>query len=1095
MTSYYTASGARRTGDNYQDIQSAKVLVEWLEQPENYNWVRLEVMDGALDDIQAERVDSSRRFLQIKHGVDNTNEWTWDELIKQEQGKKGLKPSLLKKWKNSLDDIKSKGIAINEAALLTNRAASVDICNHLSSDGLVDFQNLPTLLQTELSKQLGGKRSAGDFFKSFHFRFANPSLEALEDSLFQRFRRLGGTLEGWGNLMKHIQYWINHQNVPNSNGFINLANVRTAALWHVPAQIPQGFLVPHDYVSPQDWSDNHVKKLLQTGSGLLVVTGSPGAGKSTYLSWLVDKLRDEKIPVIRHHYFLSTTDDTRFRTKSEIAANALIAELLHSYSKLVIGVNSENPTPDKLPEFLKAAGCQRGDNLPLVLIIDGLDHVWRDTGSEEELRKLFELLLPVPKGVVILVGTQDIDIAKIPTKLRDLCPHSQWLKVPNLNKGNVQEWLAHHRHKFLLPEDQEQADSIFFGLVDAFYTVSAGHPLILHYILNKVLQNNSEVCADHVLQLPRFDANSNVATYYQGIWNSINPQGHQLLHLLAGFSWAWPRDGLVQCLNSHANHAELEQAEQAIRHVLGDSPAGITAFHESLLAFVRALKEHRTAVTSLRSQVITWLTDKAPDYWRWRHEWEERAKGGETAPLIELATLDWCVDSLVAGRELWEIGKIVAASGWAALNEQKLGIATQRHYLDVYLENASHIESVFLHLKLLAFHRLDAASLEQELNLFLAHKASASLEEIAAITEIAFLHGHHDICRKLRRECGDRWNTKLKKQKNDIGGDEFTSLKEYLPPIIAASLKKPLSDEPYQRYFAEYGEAPDWCRSNTYAKALIRLCVIGNNTAAQREELRFLANQSGNVSFEVVDEIVRLACRDGFKLSSWVTSAEAEQSGLFRCHQLWLEQRTFAAFSAIFSFQAIPQHDVDHWKFIELAHAYFFSCLANVVQGHASVKAIDVNPKAVKVAEFLLLLSQLAIKAANCRKTGQTLGAAWLIEQLANITPPEKLPGDDYWDNRCVERPFVTKLIVAIAQDLEELHFAEFNKSSLNADILKKSIESKWTWASTWINDCVERQIVMYDTSAAQFLIAQEKNRLAENLDTLHQRAEEYGCN
>ena len=40
--SSYTASGARRMGDEYQDLQSAEVLIEWLEQLDAYRWVRLE---------------------------------------------------------------------------------------------------------------------------------------------------------------------------------------------------------------------------------------------------------------------------------------------------------------------------------------------------------------------------------------------------------------------------------------------------------------------------------------------------------------------------------------------------------------------------------------------------------------------------------------------------------------------------------------------------------------------------------------------------------------------------------------------------------------------------------------------------------------------------------------------------------------------------------------------------------------------------------------------------------------------------------------------------------------------------------------------
>ncbi|WAS99610.1 hypothetical protein [Nannocystis punicea] len=105
----FTASGARRTGDEYQDLQSAEVLVQWLEQPERYRWVRLETMDGSLDDIQAELRDGTHRMLQVKFGTNPAVPWDWEALTTREKGTKGPKPSLLQKWKTSLDDARRDG--------------------------------------------------------------------------------------------------------------------------------------------------------------------------------------------------------------------------------------------------------------------------------------------------------------------------------------------------------------------------------------------------------------------------------------------------------------------------------------------------------------------------------------------------------------------------------------------------------------------------------------------------------------------------------------------------------------------------------------------------------------------------------------------------------------------------------------------------------------------------------------------------------------------------------------------------------------------------------------------------------------------------
>lgn len=1092
MTSF-TASGARRTGDEYQDLLSADVLIEWLEHPNLYRSVRLETMDGSLDDIQVERADGTRRLLQVKFGTDATVEWKWDDLTKQEPGRNGPKPSLLQKWKTSLDNVVASGIIVSEAALLTNRGASAAIRANLSDNGLIDFAGLSVSRQSTISAQLGGAVAASTFFGAFHFFFKEQSFEALESAIQERFHRLGGSPEGLSSLMRKIRRWINRQNEPTVDGTITLADVRAAALWHFPPQIPQNFLIPDDFVAPKVWSNTAVEPLLHVdGDHVVVVTGSPGAGKSTYLSWLVDNLRKTNVPVVRHHYFLSTTDSTPHRTDWETAADAIIGQLRSSYEDLVRTADSSNPLPETLREFLVAAGRERVGVDPLVVIVDGLDHVWRDTGREEGLRRLFDLLLPAPDGVVVVVGTQDIDIVRIPWKLRDLCPRDRWLAVPFLDGEGVHEWLEHHENELGLPEDEDHSHRVFVELADAFRGVSSGHPLVLHYTLGAARQIGPSISPDRVWALPRFNPNSSMAIYYGALWEGISAEGHLLLHLLAGFPWAWPRDGLVQSLTPLADLVRLERAEGAIRHVLGTSDAGVTAFHESLLAFVRALPDHQDAARSLRPQVIDWLTHRAPEYWRWRHEWEERAKNGDTVPLIWSATLGWCVDSLVAGRGLGEVAEVVAASGWAALREGRLGVATERHYLDARLAEASHdAEGVISRLVWLALHGRDPRSRELELSLFLSGKAQATDEEMEAVVEVAFSSGRHDVCEELLDECRERWNTAVRR--SEPIGNTFSSLEQCIPSLIAASLTTP-SEGSYQRHIWEHDVEPPWCSTGRYIKSLARLGAVGDASSAIREELRFLANRADRTSCEAVDEIVRLAWRDGFDPDKWIEDREARRSGLFRCDRLWVRRAAElpAEIPREVSFVAVqrarPGLDAD--VFVELAHTYFFSCLACAAEGRDLVEAVGLDARTSKVATFLSVLSDLAANAAASKTAGQAVGGAWLITQLATIQPPDVKVND--YDNGLVRAGPVARIMVAIAQDLEGLHHAETGETSLTRDVVTAAIDGAWTQERVWIEERGDRRLTMGDPQAARLLIDRERSRLEGSRDYLQARAEEY---
>jgi hypothetical protein len=53
---------------------------------------------------------------------------------------------------------------------------------------------------------------------------------------------------------------------------------------------------------------------------------------------------------VRHHYFLSTTDTTPFRTAWDTAADAIIGQL-RSHPELLLDGESQNPVPAMLREF------------------------------------------------------------------------------------------------------------------------------------------------------------------------------------------------------------------------------------------------------------------------------------------------------------------------------------------------------------------------------------------------------------------------------------------------------------------------------------------------------------------------------------------------------------------------------------------------------------------------------------------------------------------------------------------------------------------------------------------------------------------------
>ncbi|GAG92718.1 unnamed protein product, partial [marine sediment metagenome] len=123
MSSKHTRTGARRSGDDYQDIIALDVMVKILEHPDRYEWIQVEADDyGALDDIVSLRTDGSYVVKQVKFAV-NPEEDTldWEYLLAQKKGKNGAPlKSLLQKWSSSLERILADS-KLHEASLIKGR--------------------------------------------------------------------------------------------------------------------------------------------------------------------------------------------------------------------------------------------------------------------------------------------------------------------------------------------------------------------------------------------------------------------------------------------------------------------------------------------------------------------------------------------------------------------------------------------------------------------------------------------------------------------------------------------------------------------------------------------------------------------------------------------------------------------------------------------------------------------------------------------------------------------------------------------------------------------------------------------------------------
>lgn len=294
----------RRLGDEYQDIQSLDILVEWLENNDRYQWVELEAdARGYLDDIVAKRADGVVELRQIKFSTASyktEDALSWQSLL---EIPRDSKTSLLQKWyqtwkKQSLSDKV-------EPFLYSNRRPAQDLAIHFTT-GRVVWNEIPEETKEIIVEQLGSEAHAKKFLEVFTFKLNQPSLRELEAGAQTRFLRRGGTVNGWRALDRAVREWTNTKTNPPPEGRISLEDVRhVSKLKAHPVQLktflpPVTFFAPYleqnrlfHHRLPQIGRRSELQDLLSFGNGndqIAILAGRGGSGKSKLIHTLSRRL-------------------------------------------------------------------------------------------------------------------------------------------------------------------------------------------------------------------------------------------------------------------------------------------------------------------------------------------------------------------------------------------------------------------------------------------------------------------------------------------------------------------------------------------------------------------------------------------------------------------------------------------------------------------------------------------------------------------------------------------------------------------------------------------------------------------------------------
>ena len=1065
-----------RTAFEYQDLIGIELLINFFRDPKLYRWVAIESEDptaGSLDDVVAERTDGKFEYIQVKFTVDpDKYPLDWDWLL--ERTPRGT--SRLKKWADSLSDIVRNGSGIGSAQLRTNRQPDDEFKAALKGEH-ISLSKIAEPRRGVIETELGGRKQAAAFFKTFRFQHSeHPDVDGLERQLKGKVVPTDTTSEGWLLLRSQVRRWATHKSEPEPDGKIRHAHLVQLITKRLPTPIPQNFLVPDVYAVPSEhFHHGFLKRITSGRAPISILWGTPGRGKSTYLSYLCRELAKKKLPVVRHHYFLSLTDTTTDRISFSDVALSIIYQINSRYPDVAKQTRGLEESSNQLRKWITACGEYFAkSNKKLFIVIDGLDHVWRDLMNIEQMNHLFNSLLPCPKNVVLIVGTQRVADDKLPSRLLTQASPSAWIEVPPMDERAVQEWIiGQHKAKRLRLDirrrDTEQQKEVIDAISKAFFQITHGHPLHLIYSFETLVRRGASVTADEVKLLPRCP-DGDIRKYYRILWGRINPQGKKVLHLIAGSEFRWPSDGLQRCAGS------LDEVD----HLLEHRRTGIVPFHGSILAYAREQADHQSTFKSLLPNVIRWLEREAPEYWRWGWLWIIKAKNGKDVDLLTKTTREWLVGSLARGLPANQIISILREAESAAFAKNDYCRSIYLRSLKIRMQNGPEFQ-MHRHPDFLEATLRSSGNTQQLLNM------ADDLGSLPDQQIVALLHSLPD---ELSDEIGAECEAELRRRVNlwltlrHRPSSEFLSLVAHSFEALARlgnfNVKHVL------RFLRRFQDGGSMFRT-------LLSCLERNHHIEPLMELASLLKSHKDDDWRIMaeDTALRVSIVEGADLRLRLSSPPSIVSPLMG---YWLSLRGEPLPRVVFTYDPTHLQKERHeygpdFRLERFFYEFFFTSLVacrNAVGEFSFVLPGVDSSKLGWMATAIDALRTMAKDIADGRLAATFATPFLEMKNVAPVSGRRTTEADSaqYWSFKAA--------LGKIALDLHLVSVPVGGSALISAAAFSAARESRHWHDDVWLSKNLENRLLLLETPAAQSLLNDQIEKETITVTAFNERAERW---
>ncbi len=447
--------------------------------------------------------------------------------------------------------------------------------------------------------------------------------------------------------------------------FINRAKIELGY-----GAVPEEFFIDEKALIKTDERLTQVKVALSKTSRL-IITGEPGTGKS----WLIENLKSDlpDTTIIRHYCYTSLTEESEIFTK-RVTKNALIGSLIAQLDDKIGEFNIPNKKYasdiDALNERLNQV------NKKVLLIIDGIDHVWRTyqkvkgylLEKEESILEIINQISFSNPNISILVLSQPIKQLSILSSFEkiELLPIDETYVIQSLYKEDI--------------KNSQISDESLSKIV---LQKSNGNALYCKYIIESISKNLENIKVI-LHSFPAYD--NNLESYYSYLLSTLK-ENDDVCFTLCGVDYSLSKQELKDITG---NGEFVTETLSSLSPVLRFSQNfGYSIYHESFKRFlINNLQSKGLDINKkVYKPLIEWYREKKffEDNKAYSHLLKLYFEVEDYKSILDTIDFDFISKSLLFGRPLKHISNNILIQSTALevggtleqciiINEQKKDI-------------------------------------------------------------------------------------------------------------------------------------------------------------------------------------------------------------------------------------------------------------------------------------------------------------------------------------------------------------------------------------------------------------------------------------